>query len=1484
MITLAAAVLSVGVCAGPKVSILGDSYSTYEGAVPEGNAVWYFAPPKAKNGVDSVEKTWWSIAIKALDGTLEKCEAYSGATVSATGYGKADYSDRSFVTRATRLGDPDVIFVCGATNDSWADSPLGEKKTVGWTDEDLKCFYPSMSKLVDVLIKTYPKAKIYFVLNDSLKTEINDWVHKCCRRKRIPCVDLVGVSKKDGHPDAEGMVSIAYQVVKAVDPGRAGRVPVGNLRTAQQMREEAEAAAKAAALEPIVADFPSREKMWDLSDAGRVKTAVREKISLNGLWAFRIDNNPVDFQHAPTVAGMKHFFKVPGKWPESGKWAKNGMAVYNERGVDCFGHGIDNIESAWYGRTVKVPSDWAGRRVILGFRWVPSAVVVYVDGSKAGEVFFPGGEVDLTAKLTPGEHEIVFFTSAKLPEKMVQVFDAPDQARTISKKSIGNKGVHGDVYIAAEPDGIRLDDVQVRSQVKAGKVDFSLGFAGAGSEQVVAVAEIAEKGETVKTVKSRPFTARAGERFVFGDGWRDAKVWDTDCPENLYTVKVRLEKDGKTTDELYPEEFGFREVTIDGRDLLLNGTPLHLRPEYSRMSNASSVANDEAEASFRKMREHGFNFEIDGAYGFAEGDLADFEFSIVAASRVGMPSVCGLPHPCHFAPQDRPLAIDLKGRYMDIVRYEVKRLQNIPGLILWSSTHNQTGYEADQNPELMTGKDEDVPDGIVGWRKSFRNSSREVNRILKELDPGRPVYHHESGKNGEFYTLNCYLDWAPIQERSDWIEKWEREGVTPLFIVEWGAPHIASWASYRGEDNGRNIWSSRGGTKWAWINEYNCAYLGEEAFVHNDVKHRWHELVSFYCKGNKSNYYGGFDQVTHIEPDMKKVTAAFMKRNHRDMRARGITMILPWDTESTHFTWKEGSRDKRVRQDPFAGIKGFGAIRSDYSFGFLNLGGQVPAKWTGETMVETYADIIGWVAGPMGKDFTYVNDTYRKGEKVSKSLMIVNDCRRDRKVDYTWKAGAESGKGTVTVKAGRREQVPVVFTASADCTIEAGFRCAETGWSYRDGFAIKVIGARSATGVKSVALFDPEGTAKPVLEAIGVKPVAVTAAPKSGILVIGRNAYAKLPFRLDSVLDAGVKVVMLEQDTDTLKKLGFRIQEFGLRELFATAPEFTGLDFTDWRGDATMLPWYLPVDRQSGDFPRWQWEGFGHTRVWRAGNRGIVSCALPEKPSRGDFKALVSGGFNLQYAPVMEYSAAGRRMILSQLDVCGRSEPSPEAEAALAKILDYADRPVKTGAASVLVIEGQDRVAKTFGELGIGFAKASSASDAKSGDVLVLGPGAKPGDVTALVKKGVKVLALGLKGDEVNAVYPSARAENGKWGSDPDLNPYIGKEPIFAGVSNADIQWSYPECMAAMAKFDGRDVLKAFHDGNGVFVSNAVVPWQFDEKELALRHNRRRSQALVTRLVCNLGGASESGFAGGGASLYADKPASIDDPYRYFRW
>ena len=125
-----------------KVSILGDSYSTFYGYVqPENNLCWYGVPgEKKENDVTKVEQTWWWCLADSVTYVLECNNAYSGATVCNTGYERADYSDRSFITRMDDLGNPDIILVFGGTNDSWAGAPLGDFKYSQWTKDDLYDF------------------------------------------------------------------------------------------------------------------------------------------------------------------------------------------------------------------------------------------------------------------------------------------------------------------------------------------------------------------------------------------------------------------------------------------------------------------------------------------------------------------------------------------------------------------------------------------------------------------------------------------------------------------------------------------------------------------------------------------------------------------------------------------------------------------------------------------------------------------------------------------------------------------------------------------------------------------------------------------------------------------------------------------------------------------------------------------------------------------------------------------------------------------------------------------------------------------------------------------------------------------------------------------------------------------------------------------------------------------------------------------------
>ena len=161
-----------------SISILGDSYSTFEGYLqPDTNSIWYYVSPRQQTDVTSVKQTWWHKFIKENNYRLCVNNSFSGAT-----------------------------------NDCWAGSPLGDYKYEGWTKEDLYTFRPAMAYLLDHMIDRYPNVEIYFLLNSGLKEEFNESVRAICNHYNIDCIELHDIDKKSGHPSIKGMEQISEQI------------------------------------------------------------------------------------------------------------------------------------------------------------------------------------------------------------------------------------------------------------------------------------------------------------------------------------------------------------------------------------------------------------------------------------------------------------------------------------------------------------------------------------------------------------------------------------------------------------------------------------------------------------------------------------------------------------------------------------------------------------------------------------------------------------------------------------------------------------------------------------------------------------------------------------------------------------------------------------------------------------------------------------------------------------------------------------------------------------------------------------------------------------------------------------------------------------------------------------------------------------------------------------------------------------------------
>lgn len=198
-----------------SVSILGDSYSTFQNFLqPASNFVWYNAGKHDNTDVTKVQETWWHQLICNKGMQLCTNNSFSGSTICNTGYNKENYTDRSFCTRLWNLGSPDIIFIFGGTNDSWAGSPIGEYKYSDWSKEDLFNYRPAMAYMLENTIARYPGTDIYFILNDGLSDDITKSSICICEHYDITCIQLHDIDKINGHPSIKGMRQIAEQVKK----------------------------------------------------------------------------------------------------------------------------------------------------------------------------------------------------------------------------------------------------------------------------------------------------------------------------------------------------------------------------------------------------------------------------------------------------------------------------------------------------------------------------------------------------------------------------------------------------------------------------------------------------------------------------------------------------------------------------------------------------------------------------------------------------------------------------------------------------------------------------------------------------------------------------------------------------------------------------------------------------------------------------------------------------------------------------------------------------------------------------------------------------------------------------------------------------------------------------------------------------------------------------------------------------------------------
>ena len=780
-------------------------------------------------------------------------------------------------------------------------------------------------------------------------------------------------------------------------------------------------------------------------------------------------------------------------------------------------------------------------------------------------------------------------------------------------------------------------------------------------------------------------------------------------------------------------------------------------------------------------------------------------------------------------------------------------------------------------------------------------------------------------------TINFYPNFAPIQELSDWFGHWATAGIKPLFLCEYGAPFTWDWTMYRGWYEGCREFGSAA-VPWEFCQaEWTSQFLGDRAYALGEEERadlRW-EAAQFRAGKRWHRWDCPVEVSSPRFADRHTVLARYVTDNWRAYRTWGVSGISPWEYE--HFWSLRNGLDRRRKelavdwdhlQQP-----GFSPDYIDHTFERMDIAYEatdwVPTE-DGRALLRNNQPVLAYIAGGP-EAFTEKGHNFL--QTVQKQLIVINNSRRTIAFQCEWSLDLPKplrGQKQVAIETGNQSRIPLRFELPADLTARAYELHArvrfDNGQEQSDAFTIHVLPAAPRPKLHlRLALFDPRSESAELLRKMGIAFQRVesdTDVSPFDVLMVGKLALTlNGPAPDISRVRDGLKVVLFEQSADVLeKRLGFRVVEHGLRQVFQRIPDHPILNginpehLRDWQGEATNVPPRLSYELRPQHGPTVKWCDIPVSRVWRCGTRGSVASVLVEKPARGDFVPIVDGGFSLQYAPLMEFHEGKGLVVFCQLDVTGRSKTDPAAEALATNLLNYISnwKPVPV-ASSVYIGEPVGR--KHLQSIGLNPGSYASG-DLSPDSLLIAGPGLsqQPHPAPAVVSKflvaGGRILAIALDQHEADALLPVkvtlANSEHISTLFDPPAT-----DAPFTGVGPADAHNRGPRqlpLLTAGATILGDGALGYVPDSRThkpQIIFCQLAPWQVNPgRQPNLKRTFRRTSCLLTRILANLGvrgatpllerfhtppnpAASERRWENG---LYLDLPEERDDPYRFFRW
>ncbi|MCK4376582.1 MAG: hypothetical protein KAX19_14700, partial [Candidatus Brocadiae bacterium] len=724
------------------------------------------------------------------------------------------------------------------------------------------------------------------------------WLHLGSAELRAGATELE-VRYLEPNPGDDGRIVMALDCF-ALTKGRF--VPDGNLKPGQTYASETDLAAA-----EHVFRFPA--------PAG---PADRLELKLNGLWQVaRYDDTDMDRDTYVPVQALPTPDRYPLRWmgievPKS-LWDKD-ETVFAHRVI--------------YRTRVAVPAGYAGRGFYLHFSGTNWIVSVFVNGHLAGThrgVWIPW-DLDISRYVEPGRtNEIA--VAVKGPYYAVDTryyspgtdldhhrnrprsrqdwvyFVAPIYPSTKGDGNGVDYGIVNPVTVVATGDAY-TEDVFVKPSVKRKRLEADVTVRNTGPTerrlQVLCEAVYDRDNRVERSFGPVEASVRARDTAtvtVAGD-WPDPKLWWPEAEPHLYRLRTTVLEDGQPVD-VQEELFGFREVTIRGPGIYING----VRRNFWNWVNVHS-RTPEPEEWLKMFRREGNRFTRFSQNRHTSAFLPTREERLEFYDRNGIPgrlcsmidgmfinSVLGLRsrdpvtgEPLLF--QNDPLWEGFRRHMVQLTR----AYRNHPSVIF---------YQVENELVYITGMN------IYGaYLDRIEELMNEVVEAARMNDPTRPYTVGGAGDLSRKLEINSphypagSLDWYPenaytLEKCAPKIARWPWDRTTPWVVGESAFARELGYGSYV---LGDEVFRSRHDANRGKARYLRMLYGG----------YRWAGVAGFFPWDNLWNYEDGQKAFSDLCAIPRRQTRRLFAGRQNELLFKVMNDTLSHEPVTLEWTYEVG--------------------------------------------------------------------------------------------------------------------------------------------------------------------------------------------------------------------------------------------------------------------------------------------------------------------------------------------------------------------------------------------------------------------------------------------------------------------------------------------------------------------------------------------------------------------------------------------------